>query len=338
MLRWWLCLSVSLLLVFSACGDNAAGPSEEEGDDDFPREISDSWVASSGPGSSQVFGLQCPSGNEDRVYFWLCDLAENNDRLVCYENGYTQSSPELPEGSGSHYAVIPQTGDVIYSSAEGSGTRVILASEDLLTQAEFTTGETVTGFIPMIGGDKVLMCLGLNAVVLEIPSLARVDTVLCTVSKGFSVEGYGTYGYSAEMVLKFDPATCQMTQNALTGSECTPVISGDGRLYLLENGVLTILEADDLSMVEFKATPSSSVFALHPVGDSVYLYTVSTGNTIDIFDLADLAWKGTVSGLTLTNPLDELISHPGRNEIWGLFVNSQNRFEVFKIAELSGQG
>jgi len=45
-----------------------------------------------------------------------------------------------------------------------------------------------------------------------------------------------------------------------------------------------------------------------------------------------------VSGLTLTNPLDELISHPGRNEIWGLFVNSQNRFEVFKIAELSGQG
>lgn len=331
MLRWWLCLSVSILLVVSACGDNAAGPSEEEGDDEFPSKKAESWVASSGSGSNQVFSLQCPSGSGDRVYFWLSDLSENHDRLVCYANGYTQSSPELPEGSGSHYAVIPQTGDVIYSSTEGGTTSVILASEDLLTQAEFTTGETVTGFIPMIGGDKVLMCLGLNAVVLEIPSLARVDTVLCTVSKGFSVDGFGTYGYSDEMILKFDPATCQMTQNALTGSECTPVISEDGRLFLLANGMLTILEADDLSMVESKATPSSSVFALHPVGDSVYLYTVSTGNTIDIFDLADLAWKGTVSGLTLTSPLDELISHPGRNELWGLFVNSQNRFEVFKV-------
>lgn len=328
---WRLCLSLSLLLVFSACGDNAAGPPEEEGDDDFPSKRADSWVAPSGTGSSLVLGLQCPSGSEDRVYFWLSDLSEDNDRLVCYANGYTQSSPELPGGSGSHYAVIPQTGHVIYSSVGGSGTSVILATDDLLTQAEFTTGETVTGFIPMLGGDKVLMCLGLNAVVLEIPSLARMDTVLCTVSKGFSVDGYGTYGYSDEMILKFDPATCQMTQNALTGSECTPVISEEGRVFLLANGLLTILEADDLSMVESKATPSSSVFALHPVGDSVYLYTVSTGNTIDIFDLADLAWKGTVSGLTLTSPLDELISHPGRNELWGLFVNAQNRCEVFKV-------
>ena len=331
MLRWWLCLSVSILLVVSACGDNAAGPSEEEGDEDYPSKKAESWVAPSGSGSNQVFSLQCPSGSEDRVYFWLGDLSENNDRLVCFANGYTQSSPEFPEGSGSHYAVIPQTGDVIYSSAEESGTSVILATDDLLTQAEFTTDETVTGFIPMLGGDKVLMCLGLNAVVLEIPSLARVDTVLCTVSKGFSVDGYGTYGYSDEMILKFDPATCQMTQNALTGSECTPAISEEGRIFLLANGMLTILEADDLSMVESKATPSSSVFALHPVGDSVYLYTVSTGNTIDIFDLADLAWKGTVSGLTLTSPLDELISHPGRNELWGLFVNAQNRCEVFKV-------
>lgn len=331
MLRWWLCLMVSLLLVFSACGDNT-GPSEEQPPEDFPAKKADSWVAPSGSGSSQVFSLQCPFEDRDRVYFWLTDMNESTDRLVCYANGYTQSSPGFPGGSGSHYAVIPQTGDIIYSSyTEGGGTRVILATGDLFTQAEFTTGETITGFIPMIGGNKVLMCLGLNAVVLEIPSLARVDTVLCTVSRGFSVEGYGTYGYSGEMILKFDPATCQMTQNALTGSECTPVISEEGRVFLLSNGLLTILKADDLSMVETRATPSSSVFALHPVGESVFLYTVSTGNTIDIFDLADLAWKGTVSGLMLTSPLDELISHPGRNELWGLFVNSQNRCEVFNV-------
>jgi len=79
-------------------------------------------------------------------------------------------------------------------------------------------------------------------------------------------------------------------------------------------------------------TPSSSIFALHPVGNSVFLYTVSTGNTIDIFDLAELSWKGTVDGLTLVNPLLELISHPGRNELWGLTVNAQNRYEVFKVA------
>jgi hypothetical protein len=322
---------VPILLVFSAC-DNAAGPPEEQPPEDFPAKKAESWLAPSGSGSNQVFGLQCPSENEDRVYFWLTDLSESHDRLVCYANGYTQSSPQFPAGSGSHYAVIPQTGDVIYSSyTEGGGTRVILSTDDLFTQAEFTTSETITGFIPMLGGDKVLMCLGLNAVVLEIPSLSRVDTVLCTVSQGFSVDGYGTYGYSGEMILKFDPATCQMTQNSLTGSGCTPVISSNGRLHLLANGLLTILEADDLSLVETRATPSSSIFALHPVGDSVFLYAVSTGYTIDIFDLADLAWKGTVSGLTLTNPLDELISHPGRNELWGLTVNSQNRCEVFKI-------
>lgn len=332
MLRWSLCISVSFLLVFAACGDNAAGPPEEQPPEDFPAKKADSWVAPSGSGNNHVFGLQCPFEDQDRVYFWLSDFAESHDRLVCYANGYTQSSPELPGGSGSHYAVIPQAGEVIYSSfTEGGGTSVILSTDDLLTIAQFTTSETVTGFIPMLGGDKVLMCLGLNAVVLEIPSLSRVDTVLCTVSQGFSVDGYGTYGYSDEMILKFDPANCQMTQNSLTGSECMPVVNADGRLHLLANGLLTILEADDLSMVETKATPSSSIFALHPVGDTVYLYTVSTGNTIDIFDLADLAWKGTVSGLTLTSPLDELISHPGRNELWGLTVNSQNRSEVFKI-------
>ena len=46
---------------------------------------------------------------------------------------------------------------------------------DLLTEAEFTTGESITGFIPMLGGDKVLMCGDLNAVVLQLPSLARID-------------------------------------------------------------------------------------------------------------------------------------------------------------------
>lgn len=332
MLRRLLCLSVGFLLVFTACGDNSAGPSEE-GPDDYPGMKADSWVAPSGSGSNQVFNLQCPSGNSDRVYFWLSETADGSfDKLVCYANGYTQSSPELPRGSGSHYAVVPQTGEVIYSSyTEGTGTTVVLATADLLTKAEFTTSENITGFIPMLSGDKVLMCMNLNAVVLQLPSLARIDTVLCTVSQGFSVEGYGTYGYSDSMILKFDPVTCQMTQNSLSGSECRPVINANGKLYLLANGLLTILKADDLSIVESKATPSSSVFALHPVGNSVFLYTVSTGNTVDIYDLADLAWQGTVSGLTLTNPLEELISHPGRNDLWGLTVNSQNRYEVFKI-------
>lgn len=332
MLRSLLCLAVCFLLFFTACGDDSTGPSEEP-PADYPGRKADGWVAPSGSGSCQVFNIQCPSGDSDRVYFWLSDAADDSDRLVCYANGYTQSSPEYPRGSASHYAIIPQTGEVVYSSyTEEEGTTVILATDDLLTESEFTTGETITGFIPMIGGDKVLMCMDLNAVVLELPSLARIDTVLCTVSKGFSVEDYGTYGYSGDMILRFDPATCQMTQNALTGSECTPVINSEGMLYLLSNGMLTILDAGDLTTIETKATPSSSIFALHPVEKSVFLYTVSTGNTIDIFDLADLSWQGTVSGLTLVNPLEELVSHPGRNEIWGLTVNSQNRCEVFKIA------
>ena len=327
------CLSVCFLLTLTACGDKPTGPSGEQ-PEDFPGRKVDSWAAPSGSGSSQIFNLQCPPGNSDRVYLWLSESSPGSyDKLVCYANGYTQSSPELPRGSASHYAVIPQTGQVIYSRySEGTGTTVILATSDLLTQAEFTTGETVTGFIPMLGGDKVLMCGNMNAVVLEVPSLARIDTVLCMVSQGFSVEGQGTFGYSDNMILKFDPATCQMTQNVLTGSECRPVIDGNGRLYLLRNGMLTVLEADDLTLVETKATPSSSISALHPVGKSVFLYTVSTGNTIDIYRLSDLSWQGTVSGLTLVNPLQELLSHPGRNELWGLTVNSQNRFEVFKIA------
>jgi hypothetical protein len=334
MLKLLVCLSVCFLLVFTACGDNSAGPSDPQPPDDFPGKKADSWMAPSGSGSSQIFNLQSPSGNSDRVYFWLSEMtAGSYDKLVCYANGYTQSSPEFPRGSASHYAVIPQTGEVIYSSySEGSGTTVVLATADLLTQTEFTTSETVTGFIPMLGGDKILMCRDVNAVVLQLPSLARVDTVLCMVSRGFSVEGHGTYGYSDNMILKFDPVTCQITRNALTGSECRPVISGDGKLHLMKDGMLTILNANDLTMVESMATPSSSIFALHPVGNSVFLYTVSTGNTIDIFDLAELSWKGTVDGLTLVNPLLELISHPGRNELWGLTVNAQNRYEVFKVA------
>lgn len=333
MLRWMLCLSVCFLLVFTACGDDPAGPPEEQGSEDYPGKKADSWLAPLGSGSNQVFNLQCPFEDENRVYFWLSEFTDASyDKLVCYANGYTQSSPELPRGSGSQYAVIPQTGEVIYSSyTEGTGTTVILATADLLTEAEFTTGENITGLIPMIGGDKVLMCGDLNAVVLQLPSLARIDTVLCTVSQGFSAEGYGTYGYSSDMILKFDPETCQMTQNAFSGSDCRPVVNDDGQLYLLSDGVLTILEANDLSVVESKVTPSSSVFALHPVGNSVFLYTVSTGNTIDIYDLDDLSWQGTVSGFTLSNPLEELISHPGRNELWGLTVNGQDYYEVFKI-------
>lgn len=328
-----LCLSVCFLLVLTACGEDSAGPSEEQEPEDFPAKKAESWLTPLGSGSSQVFGLQCPHENENRVYFWLSEFTDGYyDKLVCYANGYTQSSPEYPRGSGSHYAIIPQTGEIIYSShTEGAGTTVVLATADLLTEAEFTTGETITGFIPMIGGDKVLMCGDLNAVVLQVPSLARIDTVLCTVSQGFSVEDYGTYGYSDDMIMKFDPATCQMTENAFSGSDCRPVVNDDGQLFLLADGVLTILEADDLSMVETKVTPSSSVFALHPVGSSVYLYTVSTGNTIDIYDLADLSWQGSVSGITLSSPLEELVSHPGRNELWGLTINPQNFYEVFKV-------
>jgi len=333
MLKWMLCFSVCFFLVFRACGGDPAGSSGEPESEDYPGKKADSWVAPSGAGSTQVFNLQSPFENENRVYFWLSEFTGSSyDKLVCYANGYTQSSPELPRGSGSHYAVVPQTGEVIYSSyTEETGTTVILATADLLTEAEFTTEESISGFIPMLNGDKVLMCGDINAVVLQLPSLARIDTVLCTVSQGFSVDNYGTFGYSDDMILKFDPVTCQMTQNAFSGSECRPVVNAEGKLYLLTDGVLTILEADDLSMVESKVTPSSSVFALHPVGNSVFLYTVSTGNTIDVFNLADLSWQGTVSGLTLSNPLEELISHPGRNELWGLTVNAQNYYEVFKI-------
>lgn len=199
------------------------------------------------------------------------------------------------------------------------------------------------GLFALPSGNRGLVSRNNATYVLDLASLAIVDTKNYTFRDATHIPGYGCYIWGSQCsggLRRIDPVTLDVVAELPVSLRGLPILSVDGDLCCVgADAVFYRLDPWSLSIRSSIPVPITWGYpaALYEVQGEVYAYLWDGGYTrIHVYRTQDMAHMGKA---VFYDPFDDpwisrLLPIPGRNAVWGTYslASSTRRIGIFRLA------